>query len=84
MISKGAAQSWQMDNRAHTMIDGEFDFGFAADWMRKDLAICLQEARGNGALVPGTAMIEQFFARLQGRGGGRLDNTALIKLLREP
>ncbi len=83
VISKGAAQSWQMDNRAATMIEGRFDFGFAADWMRKDLAICLGEARRNGAQLPVTAIIEQFFARLQARGEGRLDNTALIKLLEE-
>lgn len=83
VISKGAAQSWQMDNRAETMIAGEFDFGFAADWMRKDLAICLDEARRTGAQLPVTAIIEQFFARLQALGEGRLDNTALIKLLQE-
>ncbi len=83
VISKGAAQSWQMDNRAITMIEDKFDFGFAVDWMRKDLCIVLDEARKIGAQVPGTAMIEGFYARLQARGEGRLDNTALIRLLRE-
>jgi len=84
VIAKGAAQSWQMDNRAGTMIDGAFDFGFAADWMRKDLGIVLGEARGNGALTPLTAMVDQLYARLQRRGEGRLDNTALIRLLETP
>ena len=85
VISKGAAQSWQMDNRAETMIAGEFaGFGFAAEWMHKDLGIVLGEARRNGALVPGTTLIEQNFTRLLGRGGGRLDNTALMALLAEP
>jgi len=84
VISKGAAQSWQMDNRAGTMIEGSFDFGFAADWMRKDLGICLAEARQNGALLPLTALIDQQFARLRARGEGRLDNTALIRLLTKP
>ncbi|MCH7931473.1 MAG: NAD(P)-dependent oxidoreductase, partial [Proteobacteria bacterium] len=83
VISKGAAQSWQMENRAGTMIEGKFDFGFAADWMRKDLGICLAEARNNGAILPIIAVIEQQFARLQERGEGRLDNTALIRLLSE-
>jgi len=82
VISKGAAQSWQMDNRAMTMLEDRFDFGFAVDWMRKDLAIVVEEARQNGALLPATALIEQFYAQLQGRGGGRWDNSALIRLLR--
>ncbi len=81
VISKGAAQSWQMDNRAGTMIEGKFDFGFASDWMRKDLGICLAEARNNGAILPTIAVIDQQFAQLQERGEGRLDNTALIRLL---
>jgi 3-hydroxyisobutyrate dehydrogenase-like beta-hydroxyacid dehydrogenase len=81
VISKGAAQSWQMENRALTMAKGEFDFGFAVDWMRKDLGIVVNEARGNGASLPTTAMIEQFYARLQAKGGGRWDSSALIKLL---
>jgi 3-hydroxyisobutyrate dehydrogenase-like beta-hydroxyacid dehydrogenase len=83
VISKGAAQSWQMDNRSNTMLEGKFDFGFAADWMRKDVGFCLTEARKNGALLPLTALIDQQFARLQLRGEGRLDNTALIRLLRD-
>ena len=82
VISKGAAQSWQMDNRAGTMIESNFDFGFAADWMHKDIRICLDEARRNGALLPITATIEQQLARLHERGEGRLDNTALIRLLK--
>ncbi len=81
VISKGAAQSWQMENRAGTMIEGSFDFGFAADWMRKDLGICLAEARNNGAILPAVAVIDQQLARLQQRGEGRLDNTALIRVL---
>ncbi len=84
VISKGAAQSWQMDNRAGTMNEDQFDFGFAANWMRKDLRICLDEAGRNGALLPITAAIEQQFGRLHERGEGRLDNTALIRLLRKP
>ena len=81
VISKGAAQSWQMENRGKTMVDGTFDFGFAVDWMRKDLDICLDEARANGGQLPLTALIETFYARLQARGEGRLDNTALYRLL---
>ncbi len=83
-ISKGAAQSWQMDNRARTMVDGKFDFGFACDWMRKDLGMCLDEARLNGAQLPLTALVEDFYARIQERGEGRLDNTALYRLLTNP
>jgi 3-hydroxyisobutyrate dehydrogenase len=83
-ISKGAAQSWQMDNRAATMVDGKFDFGFACDWMRKDLGICLDEARNNGAQLPLTALVEDFYARVQDRSEGRLDNTALYRLLTNP
>ncbi len=81
VISKGAAQSWQMENRGKTMVDGKFDFGFACDWMRKDLDICLDEARANGAQIPLTALVETFYARVQARDGGRLDNSALYKLL---
>ena len=81
VISKGAAQSWEMDNRGHTMIDGKFDFGFAVDWMRKDLGICLEEARRNGARLPVTAMVDEFYAKAQELGGGRWDNTSLIHLL---
>jgi 3-hydroxyisobutyrate dehydrogenase len=82
VISKGAAQSWQMDNRATTMIADQFDFGFAVDWMRKDLAICLDEARHNGASLPVTALVDQFYAHLQRMGGGRWDTSSLIRLLR--
>ena len=78
VISKGAAQSWQMDNRAKTMVRGEFDFGFATDWMRKDLQICLDEARRNGALLPVTALVEQFYAEVQRHGGGRFDSSSLM------
>ena len=84
VISKGAAQSWQMENRGKTMIDDKFDFGFAVDWMRKDLGIVLEEARRNGATVPATSLIADFYSRLQARGEGRLDNTALIRLLTKP
>ncbi|MBV6632555.1 MAG: NAD(P)-dependent oxidoreductase [Alphaproteobacteria bacterium] len=80
-ISKGAAQSWQMENRAETMIQGEFDFGFAVDWMRKDLAICLEEADRVGARVPVTALVDQFYAHVQARQGGRWDTSSLIQLL---
>jgi len=80
-ISKGAAQSWQMDNRAHTMLAGKFDFGFAVDWMRKDLAICLAEAKRNGARLPATALVDQFYAQVQARGGRRWDTSSLMHLL---
>ena len=83
VLSKGSAQSWQMDNRALTMANREFDFGFAVDWMRKDLGIVVGEARANGARIPTTAMIEQFYALIQARGGGRQDFTSLITLLSE-
>jgi 3-hydroxyisobutyrate dehydrogenase len=81
VISKGAAQSWQMENRGTTMIDGKFDFGFAVDWMRKDLGIVLEEARKNGARVPVTALVDQFYADVQNMGGGRMDTSSLIKRL---
>jgi 3-hydroxyisobutyrate dehydrogenase len=81
VISKGAAQSWQMENRALTMDEGRFDFGFAVDWMRKDLAICLEEARANAARLPVTALVDQFYADLQAGGGGRLDTSSLIARL---
>jgi len=84
VISKGAAQSWQMENRGKTMVADKFDFGFAVDWMRKDLAICLAEARANGAALPVTALLDQFYARIQARGGGRWDTSCLIRLLRDP
>jgi 3-hydroxyisobutyrate dehydrogenase-like beta-hydroxyacid dehydrogenase len=82
-ISKGAAGSWQMDNRATTMAAGEFDFGFALDWMRKDLGICLAEGDRVGAVLPVTALVDQFYARLQQQGHGRWDSSALISLLQE-
>ncbi len=78
VISGGAAQSWQMENRAPTMIEGKFDFGFAVDWMRKDLGICLEEAKQNGARLPITALIDQFYANVQARGGGRWDTSSLM------
>jgi 3-hydroxyisobutyrate dehydrogenase-like beta-hydroxyacid dehydrogenase len=81
VISKGAAQSWQMDNRAKTMLADKFDFGFAVDWMRKDLGICLDEARRNGALLPLTGVVNQFYGRVQSLGGNRYDTSSLIKLL---
>jgi 3-hydroxyisobutyrate dehydrogenase len=84
VIGKGAAQSWQMDNRGKTMVADQFDFGFAVDWMRKDLAICIAEARANGAQLPVTALVDQFYARLQAAGGGRRDTSSLVRLLRDP
>ena len=81
VIGKGAAQSWQMDNRGPTMIDGKFDFGFAVDWMRKDLGIALDEASRNGARLPVTALVDQFYADIQAQGGKRFDTSSLIKRL---
>jgi 3-hydroxyisobutyrate dehydrogenase-like beta-hydroxyacid dehydrogenase len=81
VISKGAAASWQMENRGRTMVDGRFDFGFAVDLMRKDLRIAMEEARANGSQLPTTALIDQFYATVQRAGGGRLDTSSLIKLL---
>jgi len=80
-ISKGAAQSWQMENRWETMINDEFDYGFAVDWMRKDLSLCLDESRRNGASLPVTAMIEQYYSQIQRAGGNRWDSSSLITLL---
>jgi 3-hydroxyisobutyrate dehydrogenase len=80
-LSKGAAQSWQMENRYKTMAAGKFDFGFAVDWMRKDLAICLAEARRNGAHLPVTALVDQFYSQVQKMGGRRWDTSSLIALL---
>ena len=80
-ISKGAAQSWQMENRYKTMAAGKFDFGFAVDWMRKDLGICLTEARRNGAHLPVTALVDQFYSEVQKMGGKRWDTSSLIALL---
>ncbi|WIV98817.1 NAD(P)-dependent oxidoreductase [Kinneretia aquatilis] len=82
VIGKGAAQSWQMDNRGKTMVDGKFDFGFAVDWMRKDLGLVLDEARRNGARLPVTAVVDQFYADVQAAGGGRLDTSSLIQRLK--
>ncbi len=82
VIGKGAAQSWQMDHRGPTMVDDKFDFGFAVDWMRKDLGLVLDEARRNGARVPVTALVDQFYGDLQRLGGGRWDTSSLIKRLR--
>jgi len=81
VISKGAAQSWQMENRGLTMLKDEFDFGFAVNWMRKDLAICLDECRHNGARLPMTALVDQFYAEIQALDGGRWDTSSLIRLL---
>jgi 3-hydroxyisobutyrate dehydrogenase len=80
-ISKGAAQSWQMDNRWQTMIEGKFDFGFAVDWVRKDFALLLEEARRNGASLPMTALVDQFYAEIQEMGGRRWDTSSLITRL---
>jgi 3-hydroxyisobutyrate dehydrogenase len=81
-ISGGGGQSWQMDNRWETMVEGRFDFGFAIDWMRKDLGLCLEEARRNGSRLPVTALVDQFYADLQAQGGNRLDTSSLITRLR--
>lgn len=82
VISKGAAQSWQMENRGHTMVDDKFDFGFAVDWMRKDLSLVMDESRRNGARVPVTALVDQFYADVQKMGGSRWDTSSLIKRLK--
>lgn len=81
VISKGAAQSWQMENRFKTMLQGKFDFGFAVDWMRKDLGICLEEARRNGSHLPLTALVDQFYSEVQKMGGARWDTSSLIARL---
>ncbi len=83
VISKGAAQSWQMENRGSTMVDNKFDFGFAVDWMRKDLGLVLAEARHNGARLPLTALVDQFYGDVQKMGGGRWDTSSLIARLRD-
>jgi len=80
-ISKGAAQSWQMENRWKTMSEGKFEFGFAVDWMRKDLAICQDEAKGNGASLPVTTVVDGFYAEIQQMGGKRWDTSSLIARL---
>ena len=84
VISGGAAQSWQMENRGTTMVSDKFDFGFAVDWMQKDLRICLAEASANGSSLPLTALVAQFYARLSQQGLGRHDTSSLIKLLQHP
>jgi len=81
VVSKGAAQSWQMENRWRTMVDGKFDFGFAVEWMRKDLRICIQEARNNGAELPVAALVDQFYADVVSMGGKRWDTSSLIARL---
>jgi 3-hydroxyisobutyrate dehydrogenase/2-hydroxy-3-oxopropionate reductase len=81
VIGKGAAQSWQLDNRGKTMAADQFNFGFAVDWMRKDLGLVLGEAQRNGARLPVTALVDQFYADVQAMGGGRLDTSSLIKRL---
>jgi 3-hydroxyisobutyrate dehydrogenase len=83
VISKGAAQSWQMENRGATMVDDKFDFGFAVDWMRKDLGLVLDEAKRNGAPLPVTAIVDQFYGDVQSLGGNRFDTSSLIKRLRK-
>ena len=82
VINKGAAQSWQMENRGNTMVDDQFEFGFAVDWMRKDLGLAINEAKRNGARVPVTALVDQFYADVQRLGGNRWDTSSLIKRLR--
>ena len=82
VIAKGAAQSWQMDHRGRTMLEDRFDFGFAVDWMRKDLGLVLDEARRNGAQLPVTALVDQFYAEIQAQGGQRWDTSSLIRRLR--
>jgi len=84
VIGKGAAQSWQMDNRGKTMVEGKFDFGFAVDWMRKDLGLVLEEAKANQASLPLTALVDQFYADVQTAGGRRWDTSSLITRLRRP
>jgi 3-hydroxyisobutyrate dehydrogenase-like beta-hydroxyacid dehydrogenase len=81
IIGKGAAQSWQMENRGLTMVEDKFNFGFAVDWMRKDLGLCIEESRRNGAPLPITALIDQFYSDLQRMGGQRWDTSSLIKRL---
>ena len=84
VISKGAAQSWQMENRSATMVEGKYDFGFAVEWMRKDLRIALAEARANGAQLPLTALVDQFYAEVERMGGKRWDTSSLLARLKGP
>jgi 3-hydroxyisobutyrate dehydrogenase-like beta-hydroxyacid dehydrogenase len=81
VIGKGAAQSWQLDNRGKTMVDDKFEFGFAVDWMRKDLGLVMDEARRNGSRLPVTAVVDQFYADVQAMGGRRWDTSSLIRRL---
>ena len=83
VISKGAAQSWQMENRYKTMIDDKFDFGFAVDWMRKDLKIAMEEAKNNGSLLPVTELVDKYYGEVQALGGNRWDTSSLIKRFRK-
>ena len=83
VISKGAAQSWQMDNRYKTMIEDKFDFGFAVDWMRKDLKIALEEAKKNNSLLPVTEIVDKYYGEIQEMGGNRWDTSSLIKRFRK-
>ena len=83
VISKGAAQSWQMENRYKTMIDDKFDFGFAVDWMRKDLKIAMEEAKNNGSLLPVTELVDKYYGEVQKIGGNRWDTSSLIKRFRK-
>ena len=83
VIGRGAAQSWQMDNRGKTMVDDQFDFGFAVDWMRKDLRICLEEAKRRGAVLPVTELVNDYYGEVQKMGGGRWDTSSLIRRLRK-
>ena len=81
VISKGAAQSWQMENRYRTMLDGKFDYGFAVDWMRKDLSICFNEADKNGAILPVTKIVDKYYEEVQKNGGNRFDTSSLMTLV---
>ena len=83
VISKGAAQSWQMENRYKTMLEDKFDFGFAVDWMRKDLKIAMEESKNNGSLLPITEIIDKYYAEVQDMGGNRWDTSSLIKRFRK-
>ena len=83
VISKGAAQSWQMENRYKTMLEDKFDFGFAVDWMRKDLKIAMEEAKNNGSLLPITEIIDKYYAEVKDMGGKRWDTSSLIKRFRK-
>jgi 3-hydroxyisobutyrate dehydrogenase len=83
VISKGAAQSWQMENRGYTMVEDKFDFGFAVDWMRKDLGICMAESKNNGAKLPVTETVAGFYDQIAEKGGNRWDTSSLLRLLKD-